>query len=243
MANNRTLRSGSRDGGATTAHDQCDCDVKQLFIQLESRLSTKLDNIVSRISSLEFQLNSVLSEQARQNTQINKLKEIILKQQLIFEKRETSDRLSNLILTGIPEDTIQTSSVTLATDNDKIESLCETVIDDFDYQSSILSCTRVGYKKPNKTRPLKVTFGRMQARNSLLYDQKSFRENSSSWHCKVYVNKDLPYLTRMEEKRLRNRLKDEKGNLLPSETLSLKRGKLSKNSTVIDQFDIGNQLF
>ena len=59
---------------------------------------------------------------------------------------------------------------------------------------------------------------------------------------KIFINLDKPYHTRKEDHRLRKK----KFNLIqkyPDDDIKLVKGKLFHNGSVVDKFDLNNQLF
>lgn len=232
----RQLRSGSRD--------ECNDDLKTFMLQMEARLASKIDDVIHRLSTLEARYDDIRVEQSRLDIQQKSLITVIEKQQIALENFEIRSRKSNLILSGVPESDIVDLTSTLKSDFDKVDAICRMISQDF-HCDDISECFRIGKKSNNKSRPLKIKFNNIKMRNDLLYNQKTMRENlPSSWRgSKIFANPDLPLLTRTENLRLRTRLKEEKEHALPTDNLYIRRGKLFKNSIVIDAVDIISQLF
>ena len=61
--------------------------------------------------------------QVQQETDIAKIKQVIVAQQHQIEAYEERERCSNLILSNVPEDDVTFDNETLSSDSDKIKSL------------------------------------------------------------------------------------------------------------------------
>ena len=201
-----------------------------------------MDDIFNRLSNLEKAYDAVLAEQSRISLEVNEIKEILSKQQATIEKLEIQNRKLNLIITGIPETSIECGGQVVMDEKEKLTNLGQPLGISINNED-ISYCARIGRKRNNAPRPLKVTFSDIIIRNTILYNQKLLRANSSSWHGNVFANKDLPYLTRLEDKRLRERMKNERFNAAPKDVIFLKNGNLYKNGISIDSSNVTNQLF
>ena len=167
---------------------------------------------MNRLSSLESRFNDIELEQTRQDFQLKSLQDVIANQQMIVEKLDTQSRQSNLIVTGVPEGELHIvdSGEVLESVIQKLNSICRFVSDSFS-NDDIASCFRIGRRQEGKVQPIKVKFTSNKMRNDLLYNQRRIRESVKlSWGNRIYVNRDLPPLTRSEDHRLRMRLKEEK---------------------------------
>lgn len=235
---NRQLRSGSKGTNDFYA------EIKQLLSSLESRIMQKLDDISSRLSNVEQNHDRIVNEQLRLGVEVQSLKETVHKQQLLIENLDIKSRQCNLIFSGIPEGNVTSNGKTLSDDIEKISEICDSL--EINVHSPDItvfnSCYRLGPKKLGSNRALKVSFSDLKHRNKVLYNQKSLREDNSAWYSKVFANKDLPFLTRSEEKRLKERLQLERRAASPQDKIFLKNGKLYRNGDVIDYSNIFNQL-
>lgn len=235
----RQTRSGS--SGQLVTID----DIKAVVQESEARVVKRLDDIVSRITQLEDRFNSIQVEQARLDLELTSVKEIIVDQQKLIEKHEVESRQMNLIFNSVPETDVKIEDgFALNNDIAKIKYLCQEISDDFD-DEDIESCVRLGRAANNRTRPIKVKFTKRSPRNLILYSQKKIRDNRNVVNSfgTVYINKDSSLLLRKEEKRLRDRMIDERAKSPPHTTFAIRSGKLYRNSILIDQVDIANQLF
>ena len=113
-------------------------------------------------------------------------------------------------------------------------------------QFSLLLCvvkiTRVG-RSGRSPRLLKVKLSAERLRNDILRSGKNLgSKNIRAAFGAVYVNKDLSYLRRKEEKRLRIKCKERKVQF-PETDIHIKNGKLFVGPVIRDQIDYKNQLF
>lgn len=220
-------------------------DVKSLIFESEERIMSKLDNLCSSISTLESKFDSIKTEQIRLGLEVKGIKEVILRQQEQIERLESDRRQKNLVFSGVPEGPlIVDDDTTLKNDLDKLEFLCEKIVETFDVDD-IASCYRIGQKKGNRPRLLHVKFDDVRTRNSILFRQRPLRSDVECLELfgQVFINKDSTTLVRREEKRLRDRMKEIKNQSDKNDKIFIRAGKLFKNSTLVDEINIANQLF
>ena len=233
-------RSNSLNSGNALTFD----DVKTLISQSEERILSRLDTIMSSISVLEKQIDSVQSEQIRLGLEMSTVKDIIIKQQMQIEKLESDKRQMNLVFSNVPENAVEIDDQKLEEDIQKLEYLCEEI--DGDFTTDLIdSHFRIGPYKNGQRRLLLVRFNNLKTRNRILFTQRAIRDNPNcrSSFGPVYVNKDSTVLVRKEEKRLREKLKDLKSSSDPGDKFFIKSGKLYRNSKIVDEISIANQIF
>ena len=189
-------------------------------------------------------MDSAQTEQARLDLDIKQVKDVILTQQKTIEKHEKDKRQKNLIFSGVPECNVCVGDTQLNDDISKVNYICESISSDH-REWDIESCARLGVKRSGRNRILQVKFTSLQPRNDTLYQQRVIRSDPQFYGAfgRVYINADSSFLMRMEEKRLRDRLKDEKGKISSDSRMFIRSGKLYLNDQVIDQINIENQLF
>ena len=219
-------------------------DVKSLIIESEERIITKLQSVVSSNAGIEKRFDAIQAEQVRVGLEVKEIKQVIVKQQLQVEHLEAERRKRNLIFANVPEDDVNVDNITLQTDEQKVSHLCGRITDDFN-NGDILSCSRIGTRKAGQKRLLLVKFNDMDVRRKILTSQRALRddESFSLRFGRVYVNKDASTLVRKEEKRLRDVMKELKASSGPARKIYIKAGKLYCDSELIDEINIGNQLF
>lgn len=235
--NSRTTRSGSQ-GSATVS------DMNELLTAFEQRIMLRFDEICTKISYIETRLEKVQSEQIRVSLEIGNMKDIIVQQQRTIERIESEKRELHLILTGIPENEVEVNAESLTTDAEKINFLCDEVVEDYD-DSALIECVRLGRYDRNRSRPVKIKLNQLRIRNILLRSQKDFRqsENIKNSFGTIFVNPDRTPLARKEDKRLRDKLKELRSSAPSTDKIYIKSGQLFHNSMMVDKFNIGNQLF
>ena len=217
-------------------------DVKQLFDRLEEKLSSQIAGVVTKIEGIEKSINALQANQIRIDNEIDKVKEVIIKQQLYIERLEAEKRANNVVVNGVSESAVKTDDEELKTDKAKIEYLADIVNAD---GLEIETVFRIGRMNSKTPRPLLVRFSNKKDRNSFLFQQKKLREDDDcrAYFGPVFVNRDSTYLVRGEEKRLRDRMKEMRPKLRDDERVYIKNDKLYHNDEVIDSMDISKQLF
>lgn len=235
---NRSTRSGSQSSANTFNFD----DFKRLIEESEARIMTRLQSIESSISSVESRFDSIQAAQVRLDLDLKNVKDVIVKQQEYIERIEKEKRECNLIFSGIPEKEVTFHHELLSDDTEKVEALGQEIIESFS-SSMIASCSRLG--RNGDKRPLLVKFYNTNVAKTILYQQKVLRDNHE---CKnsfgtIYANRDLPTLSRLEERRIRQHMKSIKEKATPNSKIYLKHGKLFVDREIVDQISIANQLF
>lgn len=235
--------SRTRSGQSGSQNINLINEFRTIVKELETNINAKLDMIINRVETIESKFESVQANQVAIEIQLKEVKNIIISQQQYIEKQEILKRSCNLIMSNVPEADVETENAVLTNDEEKIQEICEVINPEF-VNSELLSVTRLGQAKKNIVRPIKVVFNNVKCRDFILYKQKTLRENEDyPEFARTYINKDLPILTRNEEKRLRNKARDIRTNSKSDDRIYIKHGKLIKNKDVIDQFNLGNQLF
>lgn len=226
-------RSGSQSSSLLS-------EIKTIFKVLED----KIDTLITRVEGVEFRLQQVQANQVTIDLQMKQMKEIIITQQQYIEKQEITNRNSNLIFTNIPESSVSYEGNEIESELEKLNVICKSISPEFN-DTDIVSIFRLGMSSNrSRPRPLKVIFRDSVSRNRIFYNQRSIRNNVvKTFFSQVFVNKDLPPLTRKEESRLRDVARTLRSSSSADDNIYVKRGKLFKNHEIIDQIDIGKQLF
>lgn len=239
-ANTRATRSGSQSG---VSHDELK---RMIELVIEEKVVSRLEKIVSSIISLENRFDSIQSEQIRLGQELSHVKTIVGKQQIYIENLEKAKREANLIFVGIPEGQVTVDDESFMEDEDKLNFLCHELSNDFS-DDDIISCSRLGRRNDRNKRLLLVKFSNIDMKNQILYSQKKVRENTKLKESFgiIHINKDSPPLTRLEEKRLYEKMKDMRRQLSSDDRtkLYIRKGQLFKDNEIVDGIDIENQLF
>ena len=242
------LRKSSK---TATPNPQPSCSLlefKNLLLESEerviSKLNAKIDALIEKVSAVESAINDIKAVQVQQEMDIDKIKDLIVTQQTHIEWLDERSRGCNLMVSGLPESNITYNQETLEDDKEK----ALTLINDILYPGQVLDSddivdvTRLGRPGRNP-RPLKVKVIDEKCRNNVVRSGRLLNSDKiRSVFGRVYINKDLSYLRRQEEKRLRQKRNELKA-AHPDADVRLKNGKLYLGPAVRDMLDYRNQLF
>ena len=246
----RNLRKNSSSSSTPSPASFTLLDIQKLIAESEERIkrhvNEKFDSLTEKISSLEASITDIKAVQVQQESDIQVLKNAVANQQCQIESFEEKERQCNLIVSNLKETDIEFNSYTISDDKDKILALFNHILPPEERVSNndVVSTARLGRSGRN-TRILKVRLSSVHCRNKILRSCKHLNlESVRRSFDKIYVNKDMSYLRRLEEKRLRERFKDLKGQYTDgSVSVRLRNGKLFLNQFVKDCVDYRNQLF
>ena len=178
------------------------------------------------------------------STENKMLKKTILEQQKFLEGLRRDKLKDNIFMTGIPESYTINENVT----NDK-NKIIEEIISRIDHDMTNENYLVKHIFNPTDGRTkysAKITFNSTNAKMSILRNAKRLGHSAQDDALrKVFVRSEDPPLTRKENKRLADKLRTLKSSLEPDSNIKYKllKGKLLENETVIDQFNLFNQLF
>ena len=152
-----------------------------------------------------------------------------------------------MINSNIPECPGTFNNETLSDDDAKVKALVNAIVPDstcmhLDTSEAILDVKRIGYSGGNSPRILKVSLLDVECRNKILRCTRNL--NSETIHRtfeRVFINKDMSFLRRREEKRLRDAYRQLRARY--PEDARLKNGKLFLSQAIKDRIDFRNQLF
>lgn len=224
-------------------------DFKKLTAEMEARIvskfSEKIDALMKKVSDIESSITEIKAVQAQQETDIDIIKDIIASQQRQIESFEIRERRCNLIVSNVPETSVTFDREKLEDDTEKFLVLanemlvgCKSTVG----PDNISEIVRLG--RPGVTpRIMKVKLHDESLCNSILRSGKFLRSDRiRTTFGTIYVNKDVSYLRRKEERRLRLKRKELKDNF-PDADVRIKNGKLYLGPAIRDQVDVANQLF
>ena len=200
--------------------------------------------LTEKFTKIESQLSVVQTECGRLGDELTKMKSIVVNQQLIIESHEQKLRANNLILHNIPEQYMRVGSETLCDDRAKLSVLNRSVGIEI-HSDDIVSIRRLGGKRPDKIRPLKIVLKDAEKKFLFLNKRKSIASSDDLkrlFHNKIYVNSDTSILVRNEEYRLRQKLKEIK-NSNPKLPSFIRSGVLYLDGEAVDKVDVKNQIF
>ena len=223
-------------------------DFKKLLCESEERViatfNAKIEILLDKVSSLESAITDIKAVQAQQEMSITSIKDVIVEQQRQIEAFDERERKCNLIVSNLPETDVTLNGDTLDDDETKVLALANAILPASQelYSGQILDVVRLG-RPGNRPRTVKVKLSNEIARNNVLRSGRNLR--SDDIHAafgRVYVNKDLSFLRRQEEKRLREK-RNQLKKTYPDADVRIKNGKLFLGPAIRDCVDYRNQLF
>ena len=223
-------------------------DFKKLLAESEERVvakfSAKIDTLLDKVSALESAINDIKAAQVQQEMDIVQIKDVILAQQRQIEAYDEHERRGNLVISNLPETNVLFDQETLTDDETKAVTLVNEILPrDKEFTSDDI-CEVVRLGRPGRNpRTLKVKLNDASCRNGILRCGRNLNSDViRKAFGTVYINKDLSFLRRKEEKRLRLRRKELK-ETYPAADVRIKNGKLYLGPAIRDCVDYRNQLF
>ena len=224
-------------------------DIRNIIAETEQRILQRIDSkfeaLYDRISVIETDIKSIKAVQVQQESDIHRIKEVIMCQQRQIESFEEKQRQCNLVITNMPEGEVMADEVPITNDKEKFVALANLILphDEEIDVDDVEEAVRLGRRGGSKPCLMKVRLRDAPSRNMILRSCRNL--NSPVVHRafgKIYVNKDMSYLRRVEEKRLREEYRRLK-SLHPDGEVRLKNGKLYIGVGIKDGIDVANQLF
>ena len=205
----------------------------QKYESFESRLSDVEKVIVANklndmeyppliaINDVQKQIQKDLSTQAETTTKLN----------IDLEEKKRRDALSqNLIIYGLPERKTLVQEQMKA-DFDKIKELYTNRVEL--NETDISHITRLGVKKQNKERPIRITFVDLQKRRDVLVNNKNITIKEDQFdeckcknpgkHIHINITTDKTKQEQEQESKLREQLQNRRKN---GEDVVIKKGKI-----------------
>ena len=223
-------------------------EFKMLLMESEeraiSKLNSKIDALMKKVCAVEEAITDIKAVQVQQEMDIAKIKDVIATQQSHIEWLDERSRSCHLMISNLPESSITFNQKTLESDNEKVLSLINEILSpaqtlDPDDIGDVVRLGRPG----RNPRPLKVKVVDEKCRNYIVRSGKFLNSDRiRSAFGRVYINKDLSYFRRQEEKRLRMKRNELKASY-PEADVRLKSGKLYLGPAIKDIIDYKNQLF
>ena len=224
-------------------------DIQKLIAESKERIishvNNKFEQLCAKIETLETSVKEVKAVQIQQETDIMTIKEVVAHQQSQIEQYEERARQCNLIISNLPESAVTIDNVPVTDDVEKFVALANSILppDDHISEDDIKETMRLGQRGGRNTRIMKVKFSEVQSRNNILRHCKNLNQPTIlSSFGRVFINKDMSYLRRCEEKRLRGEYKLLRSSY-PDAYVRLRNGKLFLGPAVKDCIDFRNQLF
>ena len=223
-------------------------DVRKLLAESEERIimtvNSKFEALCSKIDKLDSAVNEIKAIQVHQEAEIENIKTVIVKQQQQIEAFEERERQCNLIISNLPETDVVFNKVTLTDDEEKISCLLEEILDEEHQLSSsdIEETRRIG-RPGRRPRLLKVRLSDAKSKYNILRASRKLNSvDIRNSFGRIYINKDLSFLRRQEERRLREQYKELRASY-PGSAVALRNGKLFLGPAIKDQVNYYNLLF
>ena len=190
-------------------------DIKALIESSENRvieaLKGEIEDLKSTITSLSAKLSTLESRQkeleAKHEQELASFKreQLLVCTELSNELDERMRRSTNFVISGIPEESLDSESQSAFADKDMCFEAVRTVGGDVD---SIVKLSRIGRSKQSRPRLLKVTCNSMAVKEFIISNAKELRKVTKFKG--VYINPDRTPMQQRLWKDLLNELRTQK---------------------------------
>lgn len=217
-------------------------EIKRRLVKVEEALKqNKLYDQFPTLPTHQQHLTELQADFTNQKRETYALTVSLKKQQEDQEELKSREaKKPSLIVYGMPE-THEDEVNQIKSDFNTIKQLYATRVDINKEDFNAIS--RLGVKKPNQVRPIKITFTSMEKRMKVLTKNKGLRldedgENTCGYadcsthptkHTHIYITTDKTRKEREEEQRLRQELKERRG--AGEEDIIIRNGKIVKRET------------
>ena len=177
--------------------------ILQKMEKLTNPLKDKTKANESKIALLEANLKE-------KETKIEALTQVVVNMQSSLNAIDAAKRNTNIIISGLSEQNIEcTNGETLTRDDDKVRCLFDEmgVPADTTDEFEDLEISRIGERKGNATRLVKVNLKSKSKRDGVLEKSSTLKQKHAPWN-KIYVKKDLHPVYTRENQRLHKKMKD-----------------------------------
>lgn len=190
----------------------------KLIEEMLSQTMESLKNVRSTCDSLQIQINE-LKEKSKSTKSIS-----FDSDDIVNELEQRMNRRSNVVISGLAEN--QSGSV------DERKQSDETKVKDIfrelgNHSAVVLSVARIGKPSSKRSRLVRVTLSDSEMKMSILKNSKSLRSSNSYRH--IFVNNDLTFKQREEQKALRDELKTRRGN---GEDVVIYKNKITRKDDI-----------
>ena len=198
------------------------------------KCQSKTKEALEKYSALEKQTKALRVDVDNIKTDVTEVKDIIKNtirheiNQNMDEMKERESRKLNLVVFGLPEvpsdETEWTNEKKIEADIKEIESI---IMDDIGValspRTGVIDARRLGMKKANAPRPLKIIFRDLNTKREVLTNAKKLRSSTRKTAQNIFINPDLTPEQRKEDEKLRSEMwtRREKG-----ENVIIRRGKI-----------------
>ena len=207
-------------------------------------VSEKINTIGEKVNNLEYVKNKMIDMEhlasefkdldQRLSESINEMDKAQRNQQRFIEEMDAKSRRNNLVILGIPEETV--ASPLGLTDEDRVlQTLEKTGVN---VSMDNLSLKRLGSSGTSSTpRPLLITLGNHKTCKEIVMNAKNLKYVSDC--ASIFIRRDTHPALRYEANRIRIREREEKADPMNSNSkirYDRKERVLLKNGRIIDRF-------
>ena len=225
---------------------------------LREELATKLEELKTELSqTIENKLQSLREDNERLTAENESMKGVLKEHQKFFERQRKEETKNNIFISGIPKTILSDMSdipgpntaagETSQDHKEIIHHILEFVNPDLkkeDYKILINFETKPGFSRHSAKIRTKDT----ETKTKIFKGCRKFKDlGRNSYLKKIFLKNDDPPLTRKENDRLQEKVKElrnlEDANN-PVNRYRINKGKLLKNDTeIVDFFNLNNQIF
>ena len=222
---------------------------------IREELDTKLAAMKTEFSNrIKAEVKTVADENKRLAVENAAIKKVLLEHQKFLERSRKDETKNNIFLSGIPN-AVQPdfTDITTADDQNAVTDHAEIIQHVLNFVSP--GIRKENYKilvnfnaKENHTRhSAKIQVDDYNTKSKIFKGCAKFKNlNDQDYLRKIFLKNDDPPLTRKENERLHNKMKElreQEDPDLPQNKYFIKKGTLYKNDEAIDEFNLNNQLF
>lgn len=185
--------------------------------KVENKLRAEMDKLWAKNLELEEKCNLTTRNEGNNNIHItdNKIQPVISRND-ILEEIEIDKRKYNLMFMGVEEG---------GNDINIVTNIVQTLVGE-EGKGGIRSCMRVGKLHTGKNRPIKIAISTLELRSELLKNATKLKNTNFN---KCYIVPDLTPRQQMEDKKLRDKLKEIREQEGKEAVIKIKKGKIIKN--------------
>ena len=214
-------------------------DIVSVIQRIITPITQKLDKLehylITNVESQNAKIELLKANVKEKEQTIETLSQIVINMQASLNKIDSETRITNIMVSGLSEDTITENAVELSNDVEKVERLFEVMELDPTTISTVntLQMSRIGQPNNSMARLLKINVNSKTSRDAILDKAKLLKNRNEPWK-KVYVKKDVHIVYAKENQRLNKRRKElrEKN---PNSDVKILDGKLLLDDRVIDK--------
>ena len=202
---------------------------------IDDKLIKINENLTSKIHALEKRVDILEKEDSLKSEKLSILTSTVTNMQQAINSIDSKERSRNIIISGLSEEDIQSSSTPLHNDVSKVNSLFRNIgINDIIINSPS-QLQRIG-KDPNneKKRFLKITLADYKTRERIIENARKLKDLPEPWN-KIFINRDYHPVYQKEHNRLRKKFNEIRRNASNTDDIKLIKGELFVNKTVVDR--------